>query len=138
MENSPKLKIHVDNRAKSQLANKLPEPAMSMLKEEPEEMDLDTFIDHMGFIEKLVRKLEDKAKMGGDEDGVSPVSSVSILLVFSFALAVLSLIEFKVGSGKWVTTALGLVLLILGYHFYSESDLHEFLFHQGDEHRSFE
>ncbi len=55
--------IHLDNKTKSQLADRLPETAKSMLKEEPEEMDLGIFLDHIGLYEKLVRKLEGKAKM---------------------------------------------------------------------------
>jgi hypothetical protein len=54
----------------------LPEPARLILAEELEEMDLDTFIDHMGFIEILVRKLEGIVKKRGDEDGVGPVQQI--------------------------------------------------------------
>jgi hypothetical protein len=136
MENEKKI-IHLNNKTKSQLADKLPEPARSMLNEEPEEMDLDTFIDHIGLYEKLVRKLKSKMKTRGDEEGVGPVSSVPILLVFLSALVILFWTEFEGDSDKWTIAVIGSALLALGYYFYWESDLPRFQIHQGDELRLF-
>ncbi len=104
--------ISIDPRIKSELADKLPEPARAMLKEEPDKMDLDTFIDHIGIYERMLKKLRST-----EEKAVSPSGlPLNLLLTASSALVALSMLisldyslPFILITLKWILIPLALV-----------------------------
>ncbi len=81
MVNEPRKKIHIDPTKKRELADKLPELVGAMLLEEPDQMDVNEFLDHMSLLERLAKRL-------GKREAVS--GSVTFSLIISFAVLILT------------------------------------------------
>lgn len=103
--------ISIDPRIKLELADKLPEPARAMLKEEPDKMDLDTFIDHIGIYEKMLKKLRSTREKAVSAFGLP----LNLLLIISSAMMALSMLissnyalPFILVALKWILIPLAL------------------------------
>lgn len=96
-----KTKIRLDSKLKAELATKLPRLSADLLRDEPDEMDLATFIEHMGMLERITKKLmkEERAVSGSVlASGIVIIISIVMSAMFYQGIQVQVNIPFSVVS----------------------------------------
>ena len=106
-----KKRIHIDEKMKLELADRLPEPVRTVFLEDSNDMDVEIFIDHLGLFERMVKKLRSPR-----EKAVSPSGlPLNLLLIVSSVMVALPIfissnytLPFILITLKWILIPLAL------------------------------
>ena len=107
-----KTRIHIDEKMKSELADRLPEPIRTVFLEDPNDMDFEIFLDRLGLYEKMAKKLQNTREKAASPSGLP----MNLLLIASSAVVALSMLinsnytlPFILITIKWILIPLALV-----------------------------